>query len=305
MQHRVGVIALIQNKDDEYLLCKKPKGRGMFPGQWGIPGGGIDKGETMEEALRREVREEVGLEIEQIKPIYFADDIQPKYMDGKKIDDVYMIYLLFRCRAKSNNVVLNHEHEKYEWADKERVKDFDLNSATINTFERIGVLKNKEKIYKEWVKYPLGKIGGGKYCMECGRYNVRNSTCTMIGIKNNKVLMVLRAADPQKGWWAFPGGYLDWNETVEECAAREFKEESGYEVKPSGLLGVYSSPKRDLDGRQNVDHCFYGLVGEKLGKSDDEIEKIKWFDLNKLPKNIAFDHREMIRDYLKGRSRNG
>ena len=163
---------------------------------------------------------------------------------------------------------------------------------------------NKNQIQKEWAKYPTGKIGGGEFCGECGRYNVRNSTCTMIGVRGKKVLMILRANDPQKGFWAFPGGYLDWNETVEECAVREFREESGFEVKSKGLLGVYSSPKRDLDGRQNVDYCFYGEVGEKVGENDDEVERVKWFELNRLPDKIAFDHREMIGDYINSQSRN-
>ncbi len=164
---------------------------------------------------------------------------------------------------------------------------------------------NKNQTQKEWIKYPTGKINGGEFCEECGRYNVRNSTCTMIGVRGDKVLMILRVADPQKGFWAFPGGYLDWNETVEECAVREFREESGFEVKSKGLLGVYSSPKRDLDGRQNVDHCFYGEVGEKVGENDEEVEKVKWFELNKLPDKIAFDHQEMIDDYINGRNKNG
>ena len=140
MKYRTTVVALIYNNQGEYLLCKKPKGRGVFPGQWALVGGGIDERETMKDALRREVREEVGLEIDEIKPLYFRDDIQPKYLDGKKLDDIYMIYLLFSCKALSNDVVLDEEHEKYEWVSKDKVKEYDLNQPTKETFTILGVL---------------------------------------------------------------------------------------------------------------------------------------------------------------------
>lgn len=156
------------------------------------------------------------------------------------------------------------------------------------------------KHHDEWVKHPTGKIDKGKFCECCGRFNNRVSSCTMIGLKEGKVLMVFRKTNPQKGYWAFPGGYLDWDETIEECAVREFEEESGFKVKKVKFLGVYSNPNRDLDGRQNVNHCFYGEVVKEIGSIDDfEIEKVKWFNLNKLPQKIAFDHREMIGDYRK------
>jgi len=60
---RVGVVGVIQNAADQYLICRKPKNRGVFPGQWALPGGGIEPGERMEAALRREIKEEVGIEV--------------------------------------------------------------------------------------------------------------------------------------------------------------------------------------------------------------------------------------------------
>lgn len=154
-----------------------------------------------------------------------------------------------------------------------------------------------DNTYDDWVKYPTGKIGKGEWCEACARYNNRNVTCTAMGVRDEKVLLVLRATDPQKGYWCLPGGYLDWDETIEECASREFSEETGLKAKSLRLLGVYSDPDRDLDGRQNVDCCFVVEVEGDRVDSDDEIADVKWFGLNDLPDNIAFDHGRMIEDY--------
>lgn len=150
-----------------------------------------------------------------------------------------------------------------------------------------------------FVKYPTGAIEKDGWCENCKSFNNRRVTCSVITMQDSKVLLVKRALDPEKGAWALPGGYLFYGETVEECAEREFEEESGYELEELELLGVFSDPKRDQDGRENVDCCFVGKVGTKVGGSDHEVELVEWFELNKLPEKIAFDHRKMIEKAAK------
>lgn len=88
-QTRVIVVPLIQNNRDQYLICKKPEALGVFPGQWGLPGGGIEAKETMEAALRREIREEVGLEVFDIEPLFsqmaFIPNIMPMAASDRSI----------------------------------------------------------------------------------------------------------------------------------------------------------------------------------------------------------------------------
>ncbi len=97
---RVGVVGVIQNAADQYLICRKPKNRGVFPGQWALPGGGIEPGERMEEALRREIMEEAVSRSLTSSPFYFKDGQYPKlYPDGSR-EDIYMIFLVFTCRAR-------------------------------------------------------------------------------------------------------------------------------------------------------------------------------------------------------------
>lgn len=136
---RVIVVGVIQNSKDEYLICRKPITRGVFPGQWALPGGGIEPGERMEAALRREIKEEAGIEISDIQPLFFKDGIYPKlFADGNQ-KNIYMIFLIFGCRALSENVVIGEEFESYAWVGREDLAAYDLNAETRDTFIKLGV----------------------------------------------------------------------------------------------------------------------------------------------------------------------
>src|SRR5689334_5758640 len=70
---RLIVVCVVRNASEEVLLCRMPSDRGVFPGQWGLPGGGVEAGETLEQALRREVREELGVDLVEWRPLTFSD----------------------------------------------------------------------------------------------------------------------------------------------------------------------------------------------------------------------------------------
>ena len=137
---RIIVVGIIQNSRDEYLICKKPITRGVFPGQWALPGGGIEEGEHMIDALRREMREEVGIEIEAIKPLFFKDGQHLKLFPNGHSTDIYMIFLLFSCRACSVDVRLGDEFEEFAWVKRSSLQDYDLNEQTRDTFKQLGAL---------------------------------------------------------------------------------------------------------------------------------------------------------------------
>lgn len=141
MRQRTIVCPLIQNEGD-YLLCKMADDRGVFPGQWALSGGGVEPGERIEDALRREVREELGkkLVLQQITPWTFSDDVRIKtYADGSK-EEIYMIYLIFDCISASREVVINEEFQDYAWVSPADLTKYDLNVATRRTLSLKGLL---------------------------------------------------------------------------------------------------------------------------------------------------------------------
>ncbi|EIR7551839.1 nucleoside triphosphatase NudI [Salmonella enterica] len=141
MRQRTIVCPLIQN-DGCYLLCKMADNRGVFPGQWALSGGGVEPGERIEEALRREVREELGeqLILSDITPWTFRDDIRVKtYADGRQ-EEIYMIYLIFDCVSANRDIYINDEFQDYAWVKPEELALYDLNVATRHTLALKGLL---------------------------------------------------------------------------------------------------------------------------------------------------------------------
>jgi nucleoside triphosphatase len=137
---RFIVVGVVVNERGEYLICRMPEGRGVFPGEWGLPGGGIEPGETVEEALRREILEEVGLSLRRVEPLFFADGTYVKTFPGGEERPLYMVFLLFRCLAEEGEVRLNPEFDAAAWVPADQLSRYRLNRATAGTFARLGLI---------------------------------------------------------------------------------------------------------------------------------------------------------------------
>ena len=113
-----------------------------------------------------------------------------------------------------------------------------------------------------------------------------------------QVLLIRRGNEPFKGKGAFPGGFLNMDETVQECARRELEEETGLVVQDIHLVGVYSRPGRDPRGH-TVTPAFLSIMDYPLDVcGGDDAAQAQWFPLNQLPV-LAFDHGEIISDAMR------
>ena len=112
-----------------------------------------------------------------------------------------------------------------------------------------------------------------------------------------QVLLIERGADPYKGSWAFPGGFMNMDETTEQCAIRELGEETGLQVSELHQIGAYSKVDRDPRGR-TITVAYLAIVDAPVHVTgQDDAAKAQWFPINALPP-LAFDHDEIMRDAI-------
>jgi len=123
------------------------------------------------------------------------------------------------------------------------------------------------------------------------------------GLRLN-VLLIERGNEPYKGYWAFPGGFLNIDEDAPEGARRELLEETGLKVSNIEQLGAFATPDRDPRERV-ISIAFFTLTRVQEVQGGDDANVAKWFPINQLP-DLAFDHQEMfnmalkrLSDYLK------
>ena len=113
-----------------------------------------------------------------------------------------------------------------------------------------------------------------------------------------KVLLIQRGADPFKGAWAFPGGFMNMVETTEECAIRELEEETGLKVSELHQIGAYSKVDRDPRGR-TISVAYLAIIDTQAPvKGQDDAAKAEWFPITELPQ-LAFDHDDIISDAVR------
>lgn len=117
------------------------------------------------------------------------------------------------------------------------------------------------------------------------------------------VLLIQRGNDPYKGYWAFPGGFLNMDETVARCAERELEEETGIVLTGMQLVGIYSDVERDPRGRV-ITAAYAAMTTMPKATAADDAAAAKWWPLDALPK-LAFDHDKILADAMRVLKING
>jgi ADP-ribose pyrophosphatase YjhB (NUDIX family)/predicted RNA-binding Zn-ribbon protein involved in translation (DUF1610 family) len=122
--------------------------------------------------------------------------------------------------------------------------------------------------------------------------------------KDNRILLVKRKYEPYKGDWSFPAGFMEYDESPEQCAIREIKEELNVDVELDGLFGVYSG--MDDPRTHAVLIMYWAKIKKGELKPGDDAEEIGFFAKEEVPQNIAFlAHRQILKEYFEDKSEFG
>ena len=111
-----------------------------------------------------------------------------------------------------------------------------------------------------------------------------------------RLLLINRKHEPYQSQWAFPGGFIEMDEELEDAVARELEEETGLKGIALEQMRTFGTVGRDPRGRQ-ITVVFMGIAGK--GQTEvcggDDAADARWFDIDCLPENMAFDHDAVAR----------
>lgn len=114
MERKFGVAtkAIIKNKEGKYLVLYKSETEEINPNEIDIPGGRMKFGENATESLKREVEEEIGIDIKIIRP---------SRVWGLVKENLHLVGVTFLAKYVSGEFKLSGEHTKHEWVNKEKI----------------------------------------------------------------------------------------------------------------------------------------------------------------------------------------
>lgn len=133
-------------------------------------------------------------------------------------------------------------------------------------------------------------------CTLCGRIHFANAKpCAgALIVRGDTVLLVQRTQAPFLGAWDIPGGFLNVDETPEAAAIREVREETNVEIRLLDFLGFYLDTYRFQDEPSTTLNIYFVAETEDTPGVSAEADAWRWFSLEALPKNIAFEHAPQV-----------
>ncbi len=175
-------------------------------------------------------------------------------------------------------------------------------------FGRSGFDLAGEFVNSPWVNQSMERaMGKVRACPHCGgEIEVYRNPAPTVDVvivtalpEGGEGVVLIERSNPPLGW-ALPGGFIDYGETCEQAAVREMKEETGLDVRLTGLLGVYSDPDRD-PRRHTMSVVYTGEPEDPARlKAGDDAAGAKVFPLGEWPE-LAFDHARILADFLARR----
>jgi 8-oxo-dGTP diphosphatase len=113
----LGQKAFIINTNKEILILKRQNSE-VYNDLWDVPGGKLEEGDTLLEAISREIREETGLKLQRIISVLSSSKFQ-----GQASDKPIIFRNIYLVKAEGD-VVISNEHQEYKWVDVSKIADY-------------------------------------------------------------------------------------------------------------------------------------------------------------------------------------
>ena len=240
----------------------------------------IEKSGTSEETSKEVIISRMKSEISQLKGALtktFPKRVIQMRDARKKIISLQDYILSLQSLLTANGIAYEERQVKSSKAES-------INPVEMDIFAVRGPKENYEIEEGFYYKYP--------------RPSVTADCVVMTREAEPKVLLIERGDEPFKGCWAFPGGFMNMDETTEQCSIRELEEETGMKVSIVYQIGAYSKVDRDPRGR-TVTVAYLAIVDEPTAVTgQDDAAKAKWWSLSDLP-HLAFDHYDIMQDAIR------
>ncbi len=277
----VSAGAMIFNDKGELFLAKRSKNTKNEQGHWETPGGNVEFGETLEEAAKREIYEEYGVELDIIEQFPTADHLIPA-------EKQHWVATTFLARIKPGQVPTIKEPDKCDaigWFSLDAlprplsiITKLDLKEYEAHyKAEMVDVVDDQNEILYKTAKTKAHKLG-----------LLHRTVIGEVKTSAGKMLLVKQASDRQDaGQYVHPiGGHVRSGETEDEAIKREAMEEMGYKDFTYKLVGKAIFNRTVLGRHENHLFIVYEITSDEKPELNHEAVSVKAFTPQHLQQTI-------------------
>ncbi len=254
---------------------------------WGLPGGVLEPGESPTACLRREVHEETGLEVNPVRLAAVLSD--PRHTVRYPNDDlVQQVTFFFECAVVGGTMPeATQESSALSFFPPGEIP------TTLPWYRLAVECLDQDHTYFDPPDFSAAPPSGISTWSALRRQTgpeplILPGASAYIRDEGGRVLLARRR---DSGLWILPGGLLELGENLGDCAVRETREETGLDVEPLGVRGVFGGHRVDFPGGDilfPIATWFDCRIGSGVIRPDgEEIDQVEFHSVDRLPTLVA------------------